>query len=44
MAEMAIFLQTFIHQFDLMPTGEVPVLKPLVTLRPERVVLGVRRK
>jgi cytochrome P450 len=44
MAEMAIFLQAFIHQFDLMPTGEVPVLKPLVTLRPERVVLGVRRK
>jgi cytochrome P450 len=43
MAEMAIFLHSFTQMFDLLPTGEVPRLKPLVTLRPERVVLGVKK-
>ena len=44
MAEMAIFLQAFITQFDLTPTGRVPQIKPLVTLRPEKVYLGITRK
>ncbi len=44
MAEMAIFLQAFLKQFDVEPTGIIPVTKPLVTLRPDKVVLGVKRR
>jgi cytochrome P450 len=41
MAEMAIFLQTMIHSFTLKPTEIVPKINPLVTLRPDRVVLDI---
>jgi cytochrome P450 len=44
MAEMVIFLQTFIHQFHLLPHDDVPFVNPLVTLRPNRVNLSVHRK
>lgn len=43
MAEMAIFLQAMIHNFEINPTGVVPVLKPLVTLRPDQVLLNIKR-
>ncbi|MEK6781223.1 MAG: cytochrome P450 [Bacteroidota bacterium] len=43
MAEMAIFLQAMIHRFDISSGGIVPGLKPLVTLRPDRVLLGIRK-
>jgi cytochrome P450 len=42
MAEMTLFLQAMIHRFEILPTTEVPQLKPLVTLRPDRVVLGIK--
>jgi cytochrome P450 len=42
MAEMVVFLQAFIHRFDILPTEILPQLKPLVTLRPDRVILNVR--
>jgi cytochrome P450 len=41
MAEMALFLQAFIQRFEIHPSGVVPALKPLVTLRPDRVVLKI---
>jgi cytochrome P450 len=41
MGEMALFLQAFIHRFDIDPAGVVPVIKPLVTLRPDQVLLKV---
>ena len=44
MAEMAIFLQTMIHQFEVMPTSQKPILKPLITLRPDSVVLKITKK
>jgi cytochrome P450 len=44
MAEMALFLQAFIHTFDLKPTNAVPKMNPLVTLRPEGVLLGNSRR
>jgi cytochrome P450 len=44
MAEMAIFLQAMIHQFEIAPTSEHPLLRPLVTLRPTRVMLNINRK
>ena len=43
MAEMAIFLQAMIQRFDILPGGMIPVMKPLVTLRPECVILGIRK-
>jgi hypothetical protein len=41
MAEMAISLQAMIHSFNLKPTEIVPKINPLVTLRPDRVVLDI---
>jgi cytochrome P450 len=43
MAEMALFLQAFIQRFEIFPGEEIPALKPLVTLRPDRVVLQVQK-
>lgn len=44
MAEMTLFLQAVVQHFDFIPTAEVPGIKPLVTLRPDRVMLGVRKR
>jgi cytochrome P450 len=44
MAEMTIFLQAFIQLFAIRPTAIKPKLKPLVTLRPDRVMLEVRKR
>ncbi|HEY9489809.1 MAG TPA: cytochrome P450 [Chryseosolibacter sp.] len=41
MAEMTLFLQAMTQRFQVLPTGEVPRLKPLVTLRPDHVILQV---
>lgn len=43
LAEMAIFLQAFIQEFNIHPTGITPQITPLVTLRPDRVILGVKK-
>ena len=43
MAEMVLFLQTFIHRFTIRPTGHVPRLLPLVTLRPDKILLNVEK-
>ncbi|MBL7852448.1 MAG: cytochrome P450 [Cyclobacteriaceae bacterium] len=41
MAEMALFLRSFIRKFELQPTDTTPRIRPLVTLRPEGIYLGV---
>jgi cytochrome P450 len=43
MAEMTIFLQAFIQRFTVKATGVSPQLNPLVTLKPDRIVLEVIR-
>jgi cytochrome P450 len=43
MAEMAIFLQSFVRQFNAKPTDVHPRLNPLVTLKPDRIVLDIDR-
>jgi cytochrome P450 len=43
MAEMAIFLQTMIHRFDIKPGTVAPKINPLVTLRPDRVLLDIEQ-
>lgn len=41
MAEMMLFVQAFISKFEMKGTGTTPRLRPLVTLRPEGVLLDV---
>jgi cytochrome P450 len=43
MAEMSIFLQAFLKRFDVQPGSTAPVIRPLVTLRPDRVELQIQR-
>lgn len=43
MAEMAIFLKTMIHTFEINPTDQQPQSNPLITLRPDRIVLDIKK-
>lgn len=42
MAEMTIFLQAMVQRFNILATSQEPVMKPLVTLRPDRVSLHIQ--
>ncbi|HEX8039725.1 MAG TPA: cytochrome P450, partial [Chryseosolibacter sp.] len=44
LAEMTVFLQAMVQKFDILPTTLVPHLNPLVTLRPDKVVLEIRKR
>jgi len=44
LAEMAIFLQAFIHRLNITTTAVVPRMNPMVTLRPDNIVLGIERR
>lgn len=44
MAEMALFIKSFIQQFDIQSTGYQPKKIALVTLRPDKVLLRLRRR
>ncbi|MDQ2656792.1 MAG: cytochrome P450, partial [Bacteroidota bacterium] len=41
MAEMTIFLQAMIRRFNILPTTCEPTKIPLVTLRPDQVILNI---
>lgn len=43
-AEMTIALQALTQSFDFLPGSVAPELRPLVTLRPDRVMLRVRKR
>lgn len=43
MAEMTIFLQAFLKRFHVLPGITEPTILPLVTLRPDKVVLEITR-
>src|SRR5690606_22815425 len=43
LAEMALFLHTFTRTFDIRSVS-APALLPLVTLRPDRVLLTIKRR
>lgn len=43
MAEMTLFLRAMIHRYDIFPTGVTPHMKPLITLRPDQVVLRIEK-
>ena len=44
MAEMSFFLYSFFKKFRIEATGQVPELKPLITLRPDKVILNIRKR
>lgn len=44
MAEMTLFLQAMIRRFNILPTSIEPHVKPLVTLRPDHVILGIKTR
>lgn len=43
MAEMQFFVAAFLKKFSIKATGQVPEMKPLITLRPEKVILHIER-
>jgi cytochrome P450 len=43
MAEMAFILHEFLSKFDIFPTDEIPGMWPLITLRPRKLVLNIKR-
>jgi cytochrome P450 len=42
-AEMAFFLHAFFAKFTITPTIQSPQMKPLITLKPDKVVLNIAR-
>jgi hypothetical protein len=42
-AEMAFIIHEFLSRFDIYPTDEIPVLWPLITLRPRNLFLQLKR-
>ena len=44
MAEMCFFLFEFLNNFNIKYNGIEPEMKPLITLRPQKVLLSVKRK
>jgi cytochrome P450 len=43
MAEISLFLHAFFTQFRIRSTGQKPEMKALLTLRPDKVILGIER-
>jgi cytochrome P450 len=43
MAEMSIILYAILDSFEISPTREVPAMWPLITLRPRKVLLNLKR-
>jgi len=43
MVEMSFFLYTFLREFQIRPTGQVPAMKALITLKPDKVILTIQK-
>lgn len=44
LAEMAIFLQSALKRYSFKPTAKIPMSRPLVTLRPDGVILDIEAR
>jgi cytochrome P450 len=44
MAEMCFFLHTFLTEFQIQSTGHIPTMKALISLRPDKVVLHIKKR
>jgi len=43
MAEISFILHAFLSRFEIYPTNEIPVMWPLITLRPRKLSLHLKR-
>ncbi len=41
MAEMSFFIFSFLKKFSIKPSGQIPGMRPLITLRPDKVLLDI---
>ena len=41
-AEMSFFIFSFLKKFQIQATGQTPEMKPLITLRPDKVLLNIK--
>jgi cytochrome P450 len=42
--EMSFFVHAFLQGFHIQPTDQVPEMRPLITLRPDKVLLHITKK
>lgn len=42
MAEMSFFIFSFLQKFQIKPTGQIPEMRALITLRPDKVLLDIQ--
>ena len=43
MAEISLFMHAFFQQFRIISTAQVPQMRALITLRPDKVILGIEK-
>lgn len=43
MTEMSLFLYLFFKEFEIKSTGQIPAMKPLITLRPDKIILNINK-
>jgi len=43
MVEMSFFLYAFLKEFQIRATGQVPAMKALITLKPDKVILTIQK-
>ncbi len=43
MTEMSFFLHLFLNKFEIKATGQIPEMKPLITLRPSEIILSIKK-
>jgi len=44
LAEITFFLHAFFEKFEVKTTGQVPQMKPLLTLQPDQIILKMKRR
>ncbi len=43
MTEMSLFVYLFFKEFEISATGQIPGMKPRITLRPDKIILNINR-
>ena len=43
MAEISFFIFSFLKKFSIKPSGQIPGMRPLITLRPDKVLLDIEK-
>ncbi len=43
LAEMTLFIYLFLKEFEIKPTNQIPTMKALISLRPEKIILSIQK-